>query len=138
MTFFCCAGSFAVQLTSEALNDWGDATLEEILALSDSSGDLARSVLDLLIENAGAQEKAVIEQALKSGALPQGWTSTVRIEAGNPQVVPLTIGLDFRWRVYRARVEGHMLDGSYSFTEGNFVGRQRSPVVDLQAEPGPG
>jgi hypothetical protein len=138
LTLYCCAGSFAVQLNPEALEDWGDATLEEVLALSDNTLGPGRSVLDMLIEDASAQERVAIEQTLKSGTLPQGWTSGVTIEAGKPPVVPLQIGLDFRWRVYRARLEGHMLDGTYSFTEGSFFGRQQGPVVDLKEGPGPG
>ena len=109
LTLYCCAGSFAVQLNPEALEDWGDATLEEVLALSDNTlGLVVAPVLDMLIEDASAQERVAIEQTLKSGTLPQGWTSGVTIEAGKPPVVPLQIGLDFRWRVYRARLEGHI------------------------------
>jgi hypothetical protein len=43
------------------------------------------------------------------------------------------------WRIHRAKLEGFLLNGSYSFTSDKFAGSIATPAIDLHsAEPGPG
>jgi hypothetical protein len=44
-----------------------------------------------------------------------------------------------RWKTYKAKLSAVLLNGSYSYTTGDFVGRVASPFFDVRsAEPGPG
>jgi hypothetical protein len=43
------------------------------------------------------------------------------------------------WNLYKAKIEAYRLNGSYSFTSGNFKGSLSTPYVDTHGpHPGPG
>jgi hypothetical protein len=43
------------------------------------------------------------------------------------------------WRVYRAKLQAHLLNGTYFFEESRFFGTLTGPVIDMHGpEPGPG
>lgn len=51
----------------------------------------------------------------------------------------LQLGVRCEWAIYRARTEAWLVNGSYSFTEGEFKGGFSSPCIDTWSfEPGPG
>lgn len=49
------------------------------------------------------------------------------------------INVVHHWRVFRAKVEAHLVNGSYSETHKEFAGSIHSPVIDTwESHPGPG
>jgi hypothetical protein len=46
------------------------------------------------------------------------------------------VGIHGAWRRYRAPRSAHLLNGSYSLTDGSFRGEQYSPSIDTFDPPG--
>ena len=77
-------------------------------------------------------------QELATTGFPQPQEEVWRI-AQDVLGMDLMLKVQCRWRCYRGRHEAHYINGSYCFTNGNFVGTQSGPTIDTQGvHPGPG
>jgi hypothetical protein len=58
----------------------------------------------------------------------------------NPDGHPsINVTLVHRWRVFCAKLEAHLVNGSYSYTENQFAGKISMPSIDTwQCHPGSG
>ena len=85
-----------------------------------------------------AIRQVIWSKELRACKIGKSWGITVELAASSKEPPSLMITLEGKWRVYKARLEGHLLNGTYSFTEDRFSGSQISPWVDLRGEePGP-
>jgi hypothetical protein len=136
-SFYCCASSFYLRVNDEALEIWGDELIEDVLSVVDSSGQTA---FDQLIRAFWEAQEAKVQEALNAHAFPGSWATAIKLQSSSTLNQPeLVLSLHGMWRFYRAKLCGHMINGTYSFTEGNFIGSQSSPSVDMVGpEPGPG
>lgn len=84
-----------------------------------------------------AEDLPELQRAIGDGRMPfrQVSVDIVAADAGGP--VKLSLRGD--WRVFRARVEAWLVNGSYSFTDKNFHGNVSTPSIDMwSSDPGPG
>ncbi|MFH1126096.1 MAG: restriction endonuclease [Candidatus Altiarchaeota archaeon] len=136
--FYCCGQSWRLRLNGEAFDHWGTTSFDEVFSIRNQSGD-PRTVLEMLLASFTEEEERVVRDATGIGRFPEDWTASLEIRTGSNDVAPLRISLDGKWKVYRAKLEAHLLDGTYSFTENLFAGSQTSPWIDTQGpDPGPG
>ena len=138
LKFYCCTPKFRIRLGELPDEIWGFTTFNDLFSFRLSS-ETSPTVLDHLSEIYCKGEKAAIEVATKSREFPQSWSSGIEISTiheGAPLF--LSVLVEGAWEVYRGKLEAHLLDGSYSFTSGEFQGSQMSPWVDLRGpHPGP-
>jgi hypothetical protein len=135
-SFYCCASSFHIGLNKEALESWGGENIEEVLSVVDSSG---QTVFEQLIRAFWEAQEAKVQEALHTRAFPGPWATAIMLQSSTANQPGLVLSLHGMWRFYRAKLCGHLINGTYSFTEGTFVGSQTSPCVDMVGpEPGPG
>ena len=136
--FYCCGQSWQLRLNCEALDHWGTTSFDEVFSLRNHSGD-SKTVLEMLLVGFTEGEEKAICAVTGTGRFPEDWTTSLEIRAESNDEPPLRISLHGKWKVYRAKVEAHLLNGSYSFTENSFAGSQTSPSIDMQgSNPGPG
>lgn len=78
------------------------------------------------------------ELSLKDGKkLPFVLTKVTVAENSNGQIV--SVGIRNKWSVFAADYNAHLVNGSYSFTEGEFRGSIASPSIDTHSmHPGDG
>lgn len=133
VAFYCCAPQYRIRTEPEGREAWSDVLLADIFnrTTADEGG---RTLLDELVHNYHLAEDEATKEVAKRPRPPKAWALSVCLE-GSP---PLTLILEGRWVTYRARLEGILLDGSYLFTEHQFIGSQDSPWIDTHSgHPGP-
>ena len=93
----------------------------------------------MLLAGFSEGEEKAVRAVTGTGCFPEDWVTSFEIRAESSEAPPLRISLHGKWKVYKAKVEAHLLNGSYSFTENSFAGSQTSPSIDMQgSNPGPG
>jgi hypothetical protein len=136
LSFYCCASSFYLALNKEALANWGDENFKGVFSVIGSNG---QTVLEQLAHAFWEAQEAELQRALHARSFPGPWSTAIMLQPSASDQPGLVLSLHGKWRFYRAKLEGHLLNGTYSFTEGTFFGSQSSPCVDmLGPEPGPG
>jgi hypothetical protein len=96
------------------------------------------SMLDAIDLKYNESEKTSTEYGKKE-KFPCDWKNEITISDTESDVRPLRILLAGSWNIYRAKLEAHLLNGSYSYTAGQFIGNQSTPWLDTQgSHPGPG
>lgn len=107
-------------------------TIGDVLEITDGS----ESVHDVLSAQALTKEQE--EGALANWELArQGYVVAVSVEGDGGSEIE--VALHCRYRIFRARLEFTLLNGSYNLTNESFVGGQYSPSIDtMSSDPGPG
>ncbi len=132
--FYCCTPQYRIRVEPEGRKAWSDVPLADIFNRPIDVTNDSETLLDELVRKFHAAEAEAVNGAEKGPSHLNPWALSVRLDGSGP----LTLILEGRWVIYRARMEAHLLDGSYSFTEQQFVGTQYSPWVDTQSDhPGP-
>lgn len=132
--FYCCVPQCRIRIEPEGREAWADVPFADILSHPATRAEGGETLLDELAREFHAAEAEAATFFSKGLREIKAWSVSIRLE-GSP---PLTLALEGQWVVYRAKVEAHLLDGSYSFTEHEFIGTQYSPWVDTRSShPGP-
>lgn len=136
--FYCCSQAWRLWWKSEASDQWGKITIDEVFAIKNQTDDL-RTVMEMLLANFTEGEEKAVHHVTSTGRFPENWTASLEIRTGDEDVSPLIISIDGIWKVYKGKLEAHLLNGTYSFTENLFAGSQTSPSIDMKgSHPGPG
>jgi len=136
--FYCCGQSWRLRLNREALTYWGSVSFTEIFSIRDQA-DGSKTVLETLITGFTEGEEKAVRNVTGTRRFPEDWVTSIEIKGKANNVAPLRISLHGKWKIYKAKVEAHLLNGSYSFTDNTFAGSQTSPSIDMQgSNPGPG
>jgi hypothetical protein len=136
--FYCCSQAWRLWWKSEAVDQWAKASIDELFAVKNPPDD-SKTMLEMLLENFTEGEERAVQHATSTGRFPENWTASLEIRTEAEEVSPLIISIDGIWKVYKGKLEAHLLNGSYSFTENVFAGSQTSPSIDMKgSHPGPG
>ena len=120
---------------SKIKENWDNTTVGDLFSRADPSGKL---VMDLLIDSFWQAQERECGKAIKDRSFPHPWQASVEIGVRDAEIPPLIITLRGIWRIYRAKLEGHLLNGTYVFDTDRFVGSQTYPFIDMrESEPGP-
>jgi hypothetical protein len=112
-------------------------TVNELLDLSITGLKSEISVIDFIEQKYYEQRKRVRSKARKTGEVPSEWTDLIAITDPETERQVIIIKFGGSWDYYEARLEGYLLNGSYSFTEMEFKGKQSFPSIDKHG-PDPG
>ena len=89
-----------------------------------------------LIERTYYKKRTLIrEESIESGNVPPEWEEPIMIKHQGIDSIYIRIG--GAWDIFKGKIEGFLLDGSYSFTDNNFVGKQYYPSISEHG-PNPG
>lgn len=89
-----------------------------------------------LIEKIYYQKRSEIrEKSRESGNVPSEWEELISIKYQGIDSICLKIGGS--WNIYKGKIDGFLIDGSYSFTDKSFVGKQSYPSISEHG-PDPG
>lgn len=132
--FYCCVPQCRICIEPEGREAWADVPFADIFSRPTTVDESGETLLGELTREFHAAEAEAAKDVTKGLRELKTWSLSIRLE-GSP---PLTLVVEGQWVIYRAKLEAHLLDGSYSFTEHQFTGTQYSPSVDTQSgHPGP-
>jgi len=97
-----------------------------------------QTLSDCVIERLYQDEKKAFSQCPKDKPFPKDWTIYGNFCSYNDPSLKFTINIQGIWKLFRGRVETHLLKGSYCFKNESFRGSMTSPIIDLVNFPGPG
>jgi hypothetical protein len=138
LSWYLCSPTTALELIEplplEGFRTWGDVFNMEV---SNETGKA--TVLDVIADQFRQHEAEAVEASGASGQFPGDWIAEHTFKSPSGRVQTLRIRLRAHWRRFRGKVEAHLLNGSYCFSNNSFVGSQAGPAVDmLGPAPGPG
>jgi hypothetical protein len=134
LLFYICNPRYRLRVQLDRCEDWSDVIFEDVFSHLIVVDGERESVLDKLVREFQAMEARAIEEVARGRRHLHPWTLTLQFEG----MSPLALVIEGKWDIYQAALEGHLLDGSYSFTEERFVGAEYSPWVDMHGtHPGP-
>jgi hypothetical protein len=136
--FFHCRPKASIPVVTRRSELCTATTWDELLARRVGTSDDAGTVADLITAAYHyGEDKSFAERDPRRATLPAAWQATISLleEPG----VGVEIRISGSWVGYRAKVEAHLLNGSYCFTDSTFSGSLRSPAIDTQStDPGSG
>ena len=100
------------------------------LQLPDESG-ITRTVADVIANAYKEGEEESLANVSKTAGFPENFVRSLQLSPAEAYV-----GIHGGWRRYRAPRSAHLLNGSYSLTDGSFRGEQYSPSIDRFDPPG--
>lgn len=118
----------------EHLQKWSD-----IFNRPAGETDPNQKVIEFISNEFSKWQKLAMQKAGSVGNLPQDWmTECTFVDNDNPDI-RARIRFAESWRIFEAKVEAYNVNGSYSFTEKEFVGGIGTPSIDTWGSmPGPG
>lgn len=98
-----------------------------------------QNVFEILQSNFWTNQKEKAKEGIQARSFPEMWSTGVDIILEEPIIPAPQIGLVGEWHAYRAKLEAHLLYGTYVFTGQKYIGTLTSPAIDMLGnEPGPG
>src|SRR5262249_49257406 len=138
LSWYLCSPRAALELIEpippEGLRTWGDVFKMEVCLESGKA-----TVLDIVADQYREHEAEAVAASGASGQFPSDWIAEDTFNSPAGPLRTLRIRLRAHWRRFRGKIEAHLLNGSYCFSNNSFVGSQAGPAVDmLGPAPGPG
>jgi len=107
------------------------------MEVKNSSG-VSSKLIDELYCEWGKLEKEAIKKNNSGNCLPKNLLLNVSFKDGESRA-EINIDLGIRWKGFEATLEAFLANGSYSFTENCFIGKQFGPAINIKSEhPGQG
>jgi len=101
-------------------------------------GGTIRQIIDILEEEYLDGQSNSIDVGNRRNTFPLDWKTEIAM-TGNELGGRLRLTLIAGWHRYKARIEGHLLNGSYSINNTSFLGSISGPSIDTQStDPGLG
>lgn len=120
-------------------NDPPQISLRDAARLHVEVGGEERPAISLLAAGYDDERRRVVAAYRSSPTRSCPTWGVEMVVDGGELDQPITLRLESRWAVYRAKVEAWLLNGSYSITDQNFRGSFSTPFMDQwSAHPGPG
>lgn len=133
---YVCRPGIVVRVTQKP-SKWPLRRWRDVFDLPAEDNEPGRSVMDVMREDFLKTQQQVFDAVKTRGAPPDAWKSEY-VVAANGWEGALTFVVCGHWKIYRAQLEGILLDGSYNFgSDYGFKGSVEGPYIDLQsAHPG--
>jgi len=127
---FTCKASVRLALntdfTANELKTWDD-----VFDIEFEGEGRSTTVLDAIAEAFGSGEEETVSKAKERGSFPDDWQTvlTFDLDEIKGELQALIVG---HWKVYRARMEAILLDGSYCLSDKSFQGSLTGPAIDVR------
>ena len=113
-------------------------TWNEILCLNVLSDGQQKKAIDVIGEKYLKSESEAASCISPGIVGPPDWSDEIVLHPSSPEMSQFNVTIMGRWKVYRGKLNAYLINGSYSFTENEFIGSQTTPVIDTQGtSPGP-
>ena len=135
-THYCCASQIQLIVSPVPSLASGLATWGDLLNLPfPESTDLVVDAIGIAFKSA---EQEAVTEIPRASVFPRPFEASIAVPPCAPRPA-LTLTARGKWKFYRSRLEFVLLNGSYSYSSGDFVGSIHGPWIDrLSTHPGPG
>lgn len=138
MSSYCCSPRISVSVVAPLDPYWKIKKWNDLFSLTFSDGGTPLSVIDAIVRSYRTGENEALEK-IKKDFFPSNWARILECTDDAKENKSLKIIIRGYWNIYEGRIEAHLLNGSYNFTSGEFMGSLSTPVVDTySSHPGPG
>jgi len=107
------------------------------LVLPDEETKSNTKLIDIIEKLYFSRRQEIREHARRSGDIPPDWSDNFIINDDTTGTQCIYVEFGGCWHKHKGKLEGYLVDGSYSFTENKFVGRQSYPGISERG-PNPG
>lgn len=136
---YCCVPKGKMSVVGPALVEWGLNTYGDLFAVKLADPEGPSTVLDKIVSVFHEEEAKIVQGSRREETFPTDWSAVLVLWDEKRERRPLKIVINGMWEIYRGKMEAHLVEGSYSYTAGEFIGQQAGPAVDmLGPTPGPG
>lgn len=136
---YCITPRMLLALSEPADPTSGLRTWEDVFEQPIDTQDGPATVLDVLAEHFDEQQRTAGKRLQDERSYPTRWSTDCELPALQNGGSPIRIRIGGSWNTYEGKLEAHLLNGSYDFATGGFIGSQTSPSIDTQgSHPGPG
>lgn len=133
---YCCKSQVSVSLIEfdrNILKGNGVIIWKDLFAMQ---VDDTMNLLDHISAQYHRYEKQKIAEASEKGVFPENWTAEHTLVSDDEHAIKCKVIVYGRWKKYKGKIESHLLNGSYCFSNNEFRGRMRSPPIDTKVPPG--
>ena len=116
---------------ASSLKTWND-----LFGLEPDGPSGKLSVLDILAESYHKGETLACQSITSENLFPRDWQSQIDIRDPEKPENSVTVLVEGIWRIYQGVLSAHLLRGSYSIIDQEFLGQQSGPCIDLWGPPG--
>jgi hypothetical protein len=96
------------------------------------------TLLDAISRSYLKEEREVLSRKNSGNMIPQDWESIIRFSEVDNENETYVIKIRVWWAIFKGKTECHLFEGSYCFTDENYRGSMRGPVIDTHSfHPGP-
>ncbi|MEW6659509.1 MAG: restriction endonuclease [Thermodesulfobacteriota bacterium] len=136
--FYCCNPRISLSVIAPLDPCWKIESWNDLFELEFEDGAIQSSLIDKVVESYFVGEKEAVEKVRAGGLFPLNWARLLECADENSKK-SIRIIIRGTWNIYEARLDAYLLEGSYNFSSGEFIGTQISPAVDTySSHPGPG
>lgn len=130
---YCSKSYTRLEPSKDLMELHGEKTWGDIFKLNtETTGEY---VLDNLVEAYQAMEEKSLDE-VKGNGFPNNYQVKITIPSEKEET-DLFIIMKLFWKIYKSKIETHLIDGSYSVTDNDFKGRQIIPSIDrFGSDPG--
>jgi hypothetical protein len=136
---YCCYPRFFLNLLWKqdphgCLRTWSD-----LFNRPSGEANVDEKVIDFIATTFKQGQQRALQTVGSEGRLPPNWRFECTFKDPDDPEVFVRIVFAEEWRIFEAKLEAYIVNGSYSFTEKKFVGGIASPLIDTwSSDPGPG
>lgn len=137
MGSYCCSPRISLSVAPPLDPYWKTKNWNDLFSILFNDNGSPLSVIDAIVRSYHFGEKEALEKT-KSDFFPSSWARILECTDDEKEDKSLKIIIRGHWSIYEGRLEAHLLDGSYNFSSGEFLGSLSTPFIDtFSSHPGP-
>jgi hypothetical protein len=133
---YCCTSQVffeVLEVSSESVR-----TFRDLFHYRLHEGEQSQRLIDVLKEVFCSHEAESLAQVTPGKLFPSDWAVQLDMNSED-KGFQARLRLGEHWKIWRGKLEAHLLHGSYNFSTDEYVGNQSGPRIDMQGpNPGPG
>lgn len=130
--FFTCNQSLQIKLVND-LSDYKLDTWNDLFNCEAGEGKEKNTVMDIIKTAYSEGENESLSKAGHANSFPPHWASELSIHNVHG-VGEVKLHITVFWKKYRAPHEAQLINGSYSLSDGSFVGSFTGPIIDTWSD----
>ncbi len=135
---YCCTPCMKLSVVSPLDPHWNLKTWNDLFLLFFKNEEENISALDAIVNSYFKGEQEAKQRITSETLFPPSWSRLLELIEESPEKPSIKIHIRGLWNIYEGYLEAHLLNGSYNFTSGEFIGSMSGPVIDLNStNPGP-
>lgn len=130
---YCCTPRISLSVLAPIDTKWKITYWRDLFQLTFEDKLRQQSALDAIVEVYLKGEKESTKIVTPKDLFPPNWVRSLELKEEHPPKRSITIIIHGQWNIYQGKIEAHLINGSYCFTTGEFIGSQSTPFVDLNS-----